>query len=252
MLHKLKRINPREFASLYQQKPFIEGGNIIKPGWFQYYPEDLKPTDFATIIIPADTAFKEKQGNDYSVAIPMGLTREGDIFLLDLLRGRFDYPTLKNRLTALNNIYRGRGLRAFYVEDKASGQSILQDFKLQSGIAAIPYKNPDDKVTRAHAISPIIQGGRVFLPESAPWLDDFITEIEQFPNGSFDDQVDAFMIGIDVLSKTSISPDSRMEEGESLLSEYNRQRDIMTPHPSMKGSLNSKLKSGIKWTGWGT
>ena len=252
-LHKMKRINPREFAALYQQQPFIEGGNILKPSWFQYYPEELKPTDFSTIIIPVDTAFKEKQGNDFSVAIPMGLTREGDIFLLDLDRGRYSYPTLKQRLIALNNVYRGRGLRALYVEDKASGQSILQDFRKQSGMSAIPYKNQDDKPTRAHAISPILQGGRIYLPEGAPWVDEFIREIEQFPNGSFDDQVDAFMIGVDVLSKTSISPDDAMEEGESLLEQYNTQRDIImgNKHPAIKGSLNSKLKTGVTWKGWG-
>ncbi len=31
----------------------------------------------------------------------------------------------------------------------------------------------------------------MFLPESAPWLDDFKAEIMAFPNGLFDDQVDS-------------------------------------------------------------
>ncbi len=36
-----------------------------------------------------------------------------------------------------------------------------------------------------------IEAGQVFLPESAPWLDEFKSEIMAFPNGRFDDQVDS-------------------------------------------------------------
>lgn len=84
-------------------------------------------------------------------------------------------------------------------------------------------------------------------------MDEFIKEVEQFPNGSFDDQVDTFMIGVDVLSKTSISPDDAMTEGMSLLDEYNTQRDMIlgNNHPATKSSLNSLMKTKVKWKGWG-
>jgi predicted phage terminase large subunit-like protein len=49
-----------------------------------------------------------------------------------------------------------------------------------------------DKVMRLATVSPLIEGGRVLLPRSAPWLDDFLTELLQFPNGPHDDQVDSF------------------------------------------------------------
>ena len=42
-LRRRERLNPRDFASLYQQKPYIEGGNILKSEWWRYYPEDLNP-----------------------------------------------------------------------------------------------------------------------------------------------------------------------------------------------------------------
>ena len=37
-----------------------------------------------------------------------------------------------------------------------------------------------------------------------PWLEPFIKECEQFPNGSYDDQVDALSIVLDVLARTPI------------------------------------------------
>ena len=39
--------------------------------------------------------------------------------------------------------------------------------------------------------TPMLERGEVRLPRSAPWLDPFLEECGQFPNGKFDDQVDA-------------------------------------------------------------
>jgi hypothetical protein len=36
-----------------------------------------------------------------------------------------------------------------------------------------------------------IEAGQVFLPEDAPWLEDFKAEVLAFPYGRFDDQVDS-------------------------------------------------------------
>ena len=166
-LRRRERLNPRDFASLYQQQPYIEGGNILKSEWWNYYPEDLNPTNFQSLIIAADTAFKKTETADYSVAIVAGLTQEGDIYIVDIHRGRWDYPELRAKLININATWRGRGLRALYVEDKASGQSIIQDLRRESGIAVVPYKVVNDKVSRINGITPLIQGGRVWLPEKA-------------------------------------------------------------------------------------
>lgn len=37
----------------------------------------------------------------------------------------------------------------------------------------------------------IIERGSLFLPESAPWLGDFLAELLAFPRARHDDQVDA-------------------------------------------------------------
>ncbi len=48
-----------------------------------------------------------------------------------------------------------------------------------------------DKVTRMSAQTAKIEMGKVLLPECAPWLQDFQTEILLFPHGRHDDQVDS-------------------------------------------------------------
>ena len=156
-----------------------------------------------SIIIAADTAFKKTEQSDYSVLMVMGIDKQGDIYIIDVIRKKWDFPELKRNCIMTNTKWRGKGLRGVYVEDKASGQSLVQELKNQSGVSVLPYKVTQDKVARVNSVTPMIEGGRVFLPQSAHWLDDFVEETQAFPNGKNDDQVDALSLGLDVLSKMS-------------------------------------------------
>jgi predicted phage terminase large subunit-like protein len=205
-LKRRQRLDPREFAALYQQSPYIKGGNLIKAGWWRTYKRDeLQPS---TVIIAADTAFKKTEQADYSVLMVLALDANADIYIVDVIRDKFDFPELKRRCVTLNTLWRGRGLRGFYIEDKASGQSLIQELKTASGISVLPYKVSGDKVSRVNAVTPLIEGGRVFVPDSAPWLDTFMDECQSFPSGKNDDQIDALSMGLDILSRISVNPNS--------------------------------------------
>ena len=198
-LYKRKRLDPREFASLYQQTPYIVGGNLIKSHWWRTY--ERKDVHFQTLLISADTAFKKTEQADFSVMMVLGLDDGGDMYIVDVIRGKYDFPELKRTCINLNAKYRGKGLRGVYIEDKASGQSLVQELKHASGMAVIPYRVNGDKVIRLNAVSPLIEGGRVHIPKEAPWLDDFMDEAQSFPNGKHDDQIEALSMGLDALSR---------------------------------------------------
>lgn len=221
-LLRQKSRSERDFASLYQQQPIIEGGNMVKSSWWRYLPADFDPNRFNyhSILIAADTAFKERSRNDYSAIAVGGITAQGDIHLIDMRRARLPFPDLKRLLIQMNAYWRSKGLRAIIVEDHASGQSIIQELRAESGLAIIPRRWPGDKVSHLSAILPLIEGGRIFLPHPNPtptaenptpkkpdWLPDFLSEVEQFPTGTFDDQVDAVTLLIHELSRTAITPD---------------------------------------------
>lgn len=245
-LKRRERLNPREFASLYQQQPYIEGGNLIRTEWWRKYPIDLSPENFVTLVIGVDTAFKKTETADYSVAVVAGMDKNGDIYLVDIMRGKYDFPELKQRIIRLNNVWRGKGLRGMYIEDKASGQSLIQEMKRESGVSVIPYKVNTDKVARTNTILPLIEGGRVFIPEEAPWLDAFIDESVSFPNGNHDDQVDAMTIALDVLSRTAVSPDAwEMHSNPQLSLNNNRDKDLG------KSLTDTVKKAKATWQGWG-
>ena len=198
-------IGEREFAALYQQSPYIVGGNVLKTSWLKRY-DPLELPEMHALAVAVDTAFKARTSSDYSVFSVGGITTMGDIYLMKVIREKLEFPDLKRKAIAINAAYRGQGLRGFWVEDKASGQSLIQELRNDSGVPVIPWKTgTDDKVARANSITPLIEAGRVFVPEDADWLDEWLSEISAFPSVKHDDQVDSFVMLIDVLSRMVVS-----------------------------------------------
>ncbi len=183
-LEKLRSSDARSFESLYQGNPTIAEGQIIKREWWHYYKERPK---FLRVIHSWDTAFKDKTKNDYSVCTVWGVAENG-YYLLDVWRGKVEFPELKRIATAL---YDRDTSDVVLVEDMASGQSLIQELQRNTRIPVLPVKVDKNKVARANSATPLIEAGKVYLPEYAPWLFDYIEELSAFPNGDYDDQVDS-------------------------------------------------------------
>jgi predicted phage terminase large subunit-like protein len=78
------------------------------------------------------------------------------------------------------------------VEDKANGSAVIQMLRHEIG-GMIAVEPGGGKIVRANAASPQIESGNVYLPHPlrAHWVEDFIEECAAFPQGRYDDQVDA-------------------------------------------------------------
>ena len=85
----------------------------------------------------------------------------------------------------------GFGPIVILIEDKASGQSLIQELKNETRIPIIPLKAESKKTTRAHTCTGVIEAGLVSLPEEAKWLIPYETQLIQFPYGREDDDVDS-------------------------------------------------------------
>ncbi len=183
-------------AGQLQQWPAPSEGGIFKREWWRRYR--LAP-DFIRKIISWDTAVKTGEENAYTVGTVWGETTTG-YYLLDLLRERLAYPELKHAVIDLYGKWRPH---VVIVEDKSSGQQILQELNATTKIPVIASKMPDgDKYTRACLVAPIVEAGKVYLPEEAPWMHDFMQEVSLFPNSSFVDQVDSLTQALQYLNST--------------------------------------------------
>lgn len=134
-----------------------------------------------------DTAIKAGVQNDASVCLTFHFM-QGVHRLIDAWVERVEYPELKRAVVMLAARYRPR---AILMEDKASGQSIIQDVRREGVLPIIAQQPKGDKLVRVARITPMIEAGMVALPFHAPWLAAFEAEIAAFPQGAHDDQVDA-------------------------------------------------------------
>ena len=105
-----------------------------------------------------------------------------------MLRERLIFPDLKRRVVAEAERH---AADAVLIEDTGSGTPLIQELQREGPIRPIAITPEGDKVTRMLAPSAKIEAGYVLLPERAPWLQDFQTEVLQFPRGRYDDQVDS-------------------------------------------------------------
>ena len=105
-----------------------------------------------------------------------------------MIRKKMSYPELKVEMEKFADKFKPRHL---LIEDKASGQSVIQDLKL-SGYANIRAISPKlDKVTRFASIVAIFQAEKVFLPRKSAYKRELLRELTTFPNAKNDDIVDS-------------------------------------------------------------
>jgi len=77
------------------------------------------------------------------------------------------------------------------IENRASGQSLIQELQRETSLPIQAVDVSKDKITRANAATPTAEAGRVYLPESAPWLEVYLDELSSFPAAPHDDLVDS-------------------------------------------------------------
>jgi predicted phage terminase large subunit-like protein len=190
VLMELKReMGPIAFSAQYQQSPIPPGGKIIKRKWLVTYDAvDFQRGD--SIIMSWDIALSEAETGDYSACAVLLMRREV-FYVLEVVRGRFPFGTLKRKVMEVKERY---GSATLLIEDSPISRGLIQSLREQS-INVTTHKAETDKRARTIAQSDLLSGGSVRLPQRAAWLDDFTAELLAFP-GRHDDQVDALTQGL--------------------------------------------------------
>jgi predicted phage terminase large subunit-like protein len=115
--------------------------------------------------------------NDWSVCTTWLRTNDCQWYLLDLLRERIDYPTLKLRVE--ENAKRWQAEQVL-VEEAGTAIALLEELRFR--VQGLTGVKPDkDKVTGMSIASAIFESGQVLLPERASWLPVLEAEFFAFP-----------------------------------------------------------------------
>lgn len=109
-LHKISRaIGPRDWLSMYQQRPRSQEGDEFKRGYLRYY--ERPPIEVArgmTIYILVDAASSKKKNSDFTAMAVIGIGADGNKYLLDGVRDRLKLSERASKLMELHRKWNPR------------------------------------------------------------------------------------------------------------------------------------------------
>lgn len=195
-------IGSYNYHAQYLQEPIPQGSSLLNMEDISFY-ENL-PEKFDYLVQSWDTAIKISEDSDYSVCTIWGILGQR-YYLVSLIRKRINYPELKNLTEKLANQYKPRFI---LIEDKASGQQLIQDLGfLGDNIRVIGIKPKLDKVTRFAAVVPLFQAGIVLIPKPSTIA---LKELLNFPHIKNDDIVDSVSQFLNFMKDKSLKLPARI------------------------------------------
>lgn len=196
-LKRIKRaVGPRDWQALYQQNPTPDEGDYFNLDMFKWYgPQDLPPYEELNFYTAWDLAIGEKEQNDYSVGITVGVDKSDRTYVVDIQRGHWGTLELVDKMLEVYKVWRPAitGIEKGHIEmtlrpflEKRIREERLTSFYIEE-------LNPGrrDKVARARSIQGRMQQGLVYFRKHCNATAALQAEMMRFPNGVHDDGVDA-------------------------------------------------------------
>lgn len=193
-LTRLKNTLPRdEWNALFQQNPVPDDGEFFSKHDIRYVPNLPGHLDEYTFLTAWDFAIGEKQTNDWTVGTVGAVNSKGDLYVVDMVRGRFGTRQI---IEAIMTFLKKYPIYSLGMEDgqikKTLAPLVVEELRRTKSSVMIDdtLKPVTDKKVRAQHLGAMVQRGQFYVL-SQPWADKMVGEMLRFPKGQHDDIVDS-------------------------------------------------------------
>ena len=232
-----KALGPYQAAGRLQQSPTPKGGGILQREWWMPWDEieaqkyglewhagRREFPDMELVVASLDTAFKEKEENDFNAFTVWGIfldqARNKRAMLMYAWNKRLplhgkvltQYPgelpiAFKERqkeawglVDLIADTCKRYKVKRLLIEDKSRGHDVANELRRLYNREnwGVQLVNPvGDKVSRAHSIVPLFTDDAIYAPYNAQtntfikWADAVVTQCAKFPKDVHDDLVDS-------------------------------------------------------------
>ena len=186
--HKL--LGNRKWSALYQGKPYVDGGNIVKREDIRYYNQNTLPPTFQEYVLSCDLTFGGLAKADDPYCMTLWGRNEGNHYLLKIYNRRASFKDTALMIRTICSEY--PQLRKKIIESKANGRATIELLGQEIG-GFIPFDPKNlSKEDRLNNVVPYFEGGNVYFPceEIEPRIEEFVGQLLKFPNTTHDDFVD--------------------------------------------------------------
>jgi len=187
-------------------------GALFKREWFKVVeraPDGLRWVRFW------DLAASTKTAADYTASARCALDDDGTLYIADIVRGRWEWPDVRRIIIQTARTESGV---AIGIESSGFQLAAVQDLLRERTLAGIVIRGipvDRDKVARALPWAARAESGKVALV-SGQWINAFLDEICDFPNGAHDDQVDAVSGAVQMLGYGSVTLHEIVHVGDTV------------------------------------
>jgi predicted phage terminase large subunit-like protein len=185
------------FSAQWQQQPLPEEGTIVKRAWMKPYKSPPPLEQFSHIYVVCDPAGAAGSNNDFTAIVVAGVI-DRDVYVLEVSRGHWECLEISRRMIATAENWRATQV---IIETTGQGESVRQEIARGARFDIKGITQSRNKLDRLWRVIGRFEAGRVKLPHEAEWLADFDAELFGFPNGRYDDQVDALVMALEDLAE---------------------------------------------------
>ena len=173
------------WSALYQQSPIMREGALFQPGWFEIV--DAVPAEATRWVRYWDRA--ASVDGDWTVGVLMCELR-GVFYVVDVVRFRGTPGENEQRIRQVAEMDGQRTRQYMEQEPGSSGKDTIATYsRLLAGYSFRGDRVTGSKEARAEPFAAQAEAGNVKLVR-AEWNRVYLEEMEQFPHGKHDDQVD--------------------------------------------------------------
>ena len=223
-LRALAELDPITRAQLLAGDWDAYQGGRFKKGWFKSYTlgtdqgghpiyrlagkTEGVPLVSCWNFVTVDPAASEKETADHTAIVAFGVTPQRDLLILDVVRKRLAIDAIVPTIAGVCQRWKPSWVG---IESAGFQIAILNAAQRHPGIPTVMPLEPEGKGKLVRATPAIIkcEAGQVYLPESAPWLEDFVAELVQFTGiegqDAADDQVDCVAYGVQELDRYAVT-----------------------------------------------
>lgn len=202
LARKRRDMGPYVFGCQMLQNPVADETQGFKRDWLLYYHNRFHTAGMNLYLI-VDPASKKKKSSDWTVMAVIGLGPDGNYYLIDLVRDRFN---LTQRADMILHLHRKWGIKFPVGYEEYGLQADIEHIQTVQAddnyrFAITPLGGKIQKEDRIKRLVPLFESGKFYLPDSIPYtqydgktvdlIEIFInTEYEPFPALTHDDMLD--------------------------------------------------------------
>jgi predicted phage terminase large subunit-like protein len=194
------------YSAQYQQRPSPAGGGKFQGKWFKRVTEEDIPWDDITGIVRfwdlAATREEAGKDPDFTAGALVALTRDGRRYILDMKTLR-DTPGAVEKLVTDTAVEDGPGV-VIRMEQEPGSSGVITIYNYKKLLKEFDFegvRSTGTKEARAYPVSQAAERGYnhnrdgvgdfIWHMLSASWNDSLVHQMEMFPFGAHDDELDA-------------------------------------------------------------